>query len=116
MTAALRLSLLFLLGWGEGQRVRVCTMVCAHRGVVGVCVFGVGLVATLKKDMRMCVCVSGTSVTYTYMHTHFHSAMSGIKIAFRLDLQYMMHIIPVLMCLSLFELGCFCVAATENWR
>lgn len=111
MTAELRLSLLFLPGWGEGQRVQVCTTVCAHRGVVSVCVFGVGLVATLKKDM--CVSVSSMSVTYTYMHTHFHSAMSGIKI---FDRQYMMHIIPILMCMSLFELGCICVSATENWR
>lgn len=94
MTAEFRLSLLFLPGWGEGQRVQVCTTVCAPRGVASVCVFGVGLVATLKKDM--CVSVSSMSVTYTYMHTHFHSAMSGLKIAFYIFyLQYMMHIMYV---------------------
>lgn len=47
-------SLLVLLGWGEGQCV--CMYAFAHRGAVGVCVFGVGMVATLTKTyIWMCV-------------------------------------------------------------
>lgn len=45
----------FCLG---GEKDSVCTyaFVCAHRGVIGVCVFGVGMVATLKKDLHVDVC------------------------------------------------------------
>lgn len=89
-----RVQAVFVISAWVGRRTA-----CVHRGGLNVCVFGVGLVATLKKDMHMCVSVSGMSVTYTYMHTLFHPAMSGIKIAFHLlYLQYMMHIIPILMC------------------
>ena len=48
----------------------MCVGVCVHREMVVVCVYGVVMVATLKKDA--CACVSDRGdVWYTYIYI-FH--------------------------------------------
>ncbi len=68
----------FVISAWVGRRT-VCVCLCVHTGVEGFCMFGVGIVATLKKDLNVAVCFWQGDIQHTYTHTHFPPPISVLR-------------------------------------